>query len=651
MRLHPFLVVLASVTVLSTGAFAQDKIPYAPGAAPVQAFDPAVQISEYVREVFQDRDGQFWFGTNSDGVCRYDGTSLTYLSVEQGFGGHAVRGILQDGDGAMWFATDGGVSRYENGKFTNYTVANGLSDNQVWSLMRDRAGVIWVGTQEGVCRFDGKGFVAVPLPRVEVEHPASRFTPKVVFGMFQDQAGNIWFGTDGEGAHRYDGKGFTSYTTKEGLADNQVRSIYGDRQGRIWLGTDGGGVSRYDGGVFTTYTKKDGLNNDRVFEILEDKAGNMWFSTLGAGACRYDGKTFTAFREDRGLTRSHVQSMCQDRDGVLWFGCSGGLFRLDGERFVNVTRNGPWPVRAHTEAADPMAPFARLIGGEWRVTAASGTSMFHTWNWGPGKHSVRVMTDGSGASGQPWRALQVYYWHPGRKRVCVWGASPYARSVSEGTIHFEGEAADGAMDLYQTGGNRKMGLRWTFDGPDRYRDTLLEDSGKGFETLVEFDQVRSRTTAARTPERAAPEHSDRLNALEPLWGVWEAKGEWAKTSALHVQTTVEWVPYADAIYARVMALDAAGAPLHLLDAYVYHHTGANVLRCLALSNAGGVYEGDVAVLGGGVVQLALKGYEGEAVTQRLLRFDLERDGGVRNRAWIREGADPVLDVQHTKVRK
>ncbi len=34
--------------------------------------DKGEQISEYVREVFQDRDGVYWFGTNGDGVCRYD---------------------------------------------------------------------------------------------------------------------------------------------------------------------------------------------------------------------------------------------------------------------------------------------------------------------------------------------------------------------------------------------------------------------------------------------------------------------------------------------------------------------------------------------------------------------------------------------------
>jgi streptogramin lyase len=317
------------------------------------------QISEYVREVFQDRDGDFWFGTNGDGVCRFDGKSLTYLSVKDGFGGVAVRGILQDEDGTMWFATNGGVSRYESGVFTNYTAAHGLSADSVWSMMLDSAGTIWVGTHEGVCRFDGESFGPFPLPKVAVENPESRFSPKVVFAMFEDQTGDLWFGTDGEGAHRYDGDSFTSYTMKDGLAGDLVRCIRGDRLGRIWIGTDGGGVSCFDGTAFRTFTTADGLSNDRIFEILEDSSGNMWFSTLGAGACRYDGTSFTAFREDPGLilygrpARAHVQEFLEDKDGVLWLGCSGGLFRLDGESFVNVTRNGPWP-NSPSQPDDPQ---------------------------------------------------------------------------------------------------------------------------------------------------------------------------------------------------------------------------------------------------------------------------------------------------------
>ncbi len=126
------------------------------------------QIGAYVREIFQDRDGNLWFST-SNGVCRYDGKSLTYFREQEEIGRAwyltGVEEILQDEDGAIWFATATGVSCYENGKITGYTMADGLSHGWVWSMMLDSAGTLWVGTRNGVCRFDGESFVPFPTGR------------------------------------------------------------------------------------------------------------------------------------------------------------------------------------------------------------------------------------------------------------------------------------------------------------------------------------------------------------------------------------------------------------------------------------------------------------------------------------------------------
>jgi hypothetical protein len=62
-------------------------------------------ISEFIRRIFQDTSGNFWFGTNGDGVVRYNGDALEYFSIKEGFGGHAVRGILEDKKGNVWFGT------------------------------------------------------------------------------------------------------------------------------------------------------------------------------------------------------------------------------------------------------------------------------------------------------------------------------------------------------------------------------------------------------------------------------------------------------------------------------------------------------------------------------------------------------------------
>ncbi len=312
----------------------------------------------------------------------------------------------------------------------------------------------------------------------------------------------------------------------------------------------------------------------------------------------------------------------------------------------------PKPEPAIAGSGDPMASYARMVPGEWRMTAQSGKSMFHTWHWGPGKHSIRRMTDGSGAGGEPWREVEVYYWHPGRKEVRLLGVSPFARGIFEGAMKFDGETAAADCDLFQIGDLRKIGVRWAFDGPDRYRETLLEATGpEGFKPLAELDNVRSEPPGVPRPRTVQGEEpSERLKALVPLLGhAWQAKGDRATGGSVDTQTSFEWIPLADAIYVRVVAPGTDGK--HLLDAYFYHHTGANVLRCLALSDGGGVYEGDLTELDGGTLQIDLKGYEGDRVIPYVARLDFEKDGTLRHRVWSLNGTERtlLLDVQHQEL--
>jgi ligand-binding sensor domain-containing protein len=76
--------------------------------------------------------------------------------------------------------------------------------------------------------------------------------------------------------------------------------------------------------------------------IYDDKVGNIWFSSEGFGVHCYNEKSFTNFHKEQGLGVKAVQTIFEDKEGRLWAGGGGGLYRLDGRSFVNVTRNGPW---------------------------------------------------------------------------------------------------------------------------------------------------------------------------------------------------------------------------------------------------------------------------------------------------------------------
>ena len=166
--------------------------------------------------------------------------------------------------------------------------------------------------------------------------------------IIQDKIGNLWFGTDGGGVSKYDGKFFTNYTEKEGLSNNKVFSIIQDKSGNIWFGTYGEGVSKYDGKLFTHYTEKEGLINNRVFSILQDKSGNIWFGTEG-GVSAYNGKTFTNYTVNEGLINNSVFSIVQDKIGNLWFGTEGGVSKYNGQQSFSSGLNEPASFTNYTE--------------------------------------------------------------------------------------------------------------------------------------------------------------------------------------------------------------------------------------------------------------------------------------------------------------
>lgn len=149
-----------------------------------------------------------------------------------------------------------------------------------------------------------------------------------------DRDGLLWFGSNGGGLVRFDGRRFTTFGLEHGLSDNVVLSLCAARNGELWIGTSMGGLCRYDGRAFRTYGMEDGLPNKGIHSLLEDPRGVIWIGTRGKGLSRWDGKAFRTFTEADGCPAEHVFDMDIDAQGLLWLGTEKGLMRYDGIRFT-----------------------------------------------------------------------------------------------------------------------------------------------------------------------------------------------------------------------------------------------------------------------------------------------------------------------------
>ncbi|MFQ6113375.1 MAG: two-component regulator propeller domain-containing protein, partial [bacterium] len=328
-----------------------------------------------VGAILEDHEGIIWMG-GFGGVAKFLGRAFTNYTKADGLGSENVRPIIRDRNGDLWVGTLAGLSRFDGKQWRNYTTEDGLNHNLIMSLLVDRRGILWIGNRGGLNYFDGKRFYDEPevsrhgrvLHVVEdssgalwcavenlgifrqrlhgyerVEVPGQTFSNA---RLLVDHDGNVWASGD-NGLSRWDGKFWKTFTTVDGLADNEPYFLCEDLDGNIWVGYHSSqGVTRYDGDSFKTYTTSDGLFNDAVYSIGVDRNNHIWIGTA-RGVDRFDGNSFINYGTAEGYAsnESNAGGFFADRDGTLWFGTAEGLSHYNPH--YDLTLGDPPSVKIH----------------------------------------------------------------------------------------------------------------------------------------------------------------------------------------------------------------------------------------------------------------------------------------------------------------
>ena len=237
---------------------------------------PAPLAFETVRSILHDSKGNFWFGSWNQGVCRFDGKTLTYFTAKDGLSDNQIRSIYEDRNGVIWF--EGGVelSGFDGEKIIRPTNKNYASKDDwklgagdLWFKEDGSVGATAIEGRPGVYRYDGTTFhfLAYPvLPDPALAKPAG-FGGYATTGMSRGKSGRLWFATYAA-VFGYDGKTFTVFDDQSlGLKEDgqlHVRCVLEDSKGNLWIGNNGIGVILHDGRTATQFTQKMGLGKLEV---------------------------------------------------------------------------------------------------------------------------------------------------------------------------------------------------------------------------------------------------------------------------------------------------------------------------------------------------------------------------------------------------
>jgi signal transduction histidine kinase/ligand-binding sensor domain-containing protein/CheY-like chemotaxis protein len=284
------------------------------------------------------KSGGIWVGSNL-GLGSYVAGRYQQIPGPRGHENIKVRSVVEDRQGALWVGTLGaGVFRLDQRGMKLFDRQSGLSGNSVTALMEDRLGRIWVGTEVGLDMIDQEKVSSMQ----SLLHTSE---PTPIHLIHQDHAGNLWVATWSQGLFVIGENGTRHFSLAEGLPSDFVFGIDEDEKGDMWLGTSRGLALIRDGKLISLSQYRDPLR-ENIYQLLEDDSHQFWFSTnkglftvarsaledLAAGGSRPP--DFHAYGTKDGMRSAefnggNTSAGTRTPDGLLWFPSIRGIVRID----------------------------------------------------------------------------------------------------------------------------------------------------------------------------------------------------------------------------------------------------------------------------------------------------------------------------------
>lgn len=175
-------------------------------------------------------------------------------------------------------------------------------------------------------------------------------------------------------------------------------------------------------------------------------------------------------------------------------------------------------------AANPLAPLAQLVGGQWRgqITLIDGTVIRarHIYEWGLGGKIIKSKTHGAIGDGPEALVYEgLFAWHPEKKKIAFQEVAAYG-GTNEGTIEPEGSALHCFWTQYSSSGATVYKETLLFPDNDRYTSEAHKKTDNGWEKFTAESIFRREPLDALAAGRVLRKVLTVDAPLAEVWNAW-----------------------------------------------------------------------------------------------------------------------------------
>lgn len=262
---------------------------------------------------------------------------------------HDVSSFVSDKFGHVWMATRGKGLQLDGKQMTVIADGRAIETQDYTTVAKDSHGRIWAGTNgQGVILIEGvrngKVYARHIITSQFNESRINEITfaeDKYVFVATFNGLYALTIGEKSKSNSKIDVKSSLYSITSGNFPADEINCVCPAGKGIVWVGTIGGGLVRcnFSQGLkkmtYRSYTVRDGLSNDNIRSLVLDKNGYLWVgSDDGLSRVDPDGKYIRRYALTNNVLSNTFNGNCASRlaDGRLAFGTANGLVIVNPAR-------------------------------------------------------------------------------------------------------------------------------------------------------------------------------------------------------------------------------------------------------------------------------------------------------------------------------